>query len=252
MIFNDNLFRNKNILVTGANSGLGLDVCQEISNLGGAITGVSRSIDKQIFSKQIKTVSSELLNTVSIDFSSKDLDFDKFDMNVKYDAIFLSAGISKVSGFVQTDEETMESMFDINVIGQLKLLRYLLKKKLVKSNASIVFMSSINGTSLGSKGHSIYAATKGALNGVTMSLANELSKKRIRVNAVASGLVKTPMFIDNLRLTGEDSMKEYEKTYPLGFGTPNDVSNLAIFLLSDGARWITGQTYIIDGGHSIV
>ena len=251
MIFNDSLFRNKNILVTGANSGLGLDVCQEISNLGGAITGVSRSIDKQIFSKQIKTVSSDLLNIVSIDFSSKDLDFEKFDKNVKYDAVFLSAGVSKVSGFVQTDEETMESMFDINVIGQLKLLRYLLKKKLVKSNASIVFMSSINGTSLGSKGHSIYAATKGALNGITMSLANELSKKRIRVNAIASGLVKTPMFIDNLRLAGEDSMKEYEKTYPLGFGTPNDVSNLAIFLLSDGARWITGQTYIIDGGHSI-
>ena len=118
------------------------------------------------------------------------------------------------------------------------------------SNASysFVFFSSINGTLIGSRGHSLYAAAKGAINGIVKSLANELSKRKIRVNAVAPGLVETGLFEVNKELISDEDMESYRKKYPLGFGMPEDVCNLVIFLLSDASKWITGQIIVIDGG----
>lgn len=251
MIFKEHLFDKKNILIVGASSGLGQNLGLELLRLGASVTGMSRTIEHKSFVLKTEKSISGSFEAIKIDLNDSFFDFENLNLDVHYDGIFFSAGISKVSNFISTSDNAIDEMFKVNVLGQIKLLRFLLKKKLLKKQASIIFMSSINGTSLGSKGHSIYAATKGALNGITMSLANELSKRRIRVNSIAAGLVKTPMFDDNMRIAGESVMGEYENTYPLGFGESEDITNLAIFLLSDASKWITGQTHIIDGGHSI-
>lgn len=251
MIFKKQLFEGKKILVVGASSGLGQNLSIELLKLGSFVTGVSRTIEQESFSSKIDINFLDSFQAIKLDLKKKPLDFKNLELDIVYDGIFFAAGISIISNFIGIKDHSIDEIFNVNVLGQIKLLRYLLKKKLLQKQASIIFMSSINGTSLGSKGHSIYAATKGALNGITMSLANELSKKRIRVNSIAAGLVKTPIFYDNMRAAGKNVMNEYENTYPLGFGHPEDITNLAIFLLSDASKWITGQTHIIDGGHSI-
>lgn len=251
MIFKEKLFKDKNILITGASSGLGLQVSKDVTDLNSALTGVSRSIELNDFLQKTNPIDGSKVNVVPLDFTDNKLSFDDFKQLPAFDAVFFSAGLSIVSNFAMTSDETIDHMFNVNVVNQLKLLRFLIKKKKINKGASIVFMSSVNGTTIGSKGHSIYAATKGALNGATKSLSNELSKKRIRVNSIAAGLVKTPMYFENLKVAGEHSMKEYENSYPLGFGDPQDVSNLVIFLFSEASSWITGQTLTIDGGLSI-
>lgn len=246
MIFKENLFKGKNILVTGASSGIGIDFAKHISSLGASVTGVSRSLEHSDFNKHMKGDS----KTINIDFSDSMLHFDQHDFDV-YDGVFLSAGVSELSLFSRTKDEHVDKIFDINVLGQIKLVRYLLKKKKINRNASIVSMSSINGTVIGSKGHVLYASTKAALNGFSIALANELSSKGIRVNSIAAGLIRTPMFEKNLRLIGENEMQKYESSYPLGLGECSDISNYSIFLMTDAARWITGQCHVLDGGHTI-
>jgi NAD(P)-dependent dehydrogenase (short-subunit alcohol dehydrogenase family) len=127
----------------------------------------------------------------------------------------------------------------------------LLKNKLINKNASLVFISSINGTTVGSKAHTIYAASKGGINGFVMALANEISKQGIRVNAIAPGMLKTNLMEGVKLIVSSDNLDEHLADYPLGIGAPKDVASLSMFLLSDQSSWMTGQTIVIDGGYSI-
>jgi NAD(P)-dependent dehydrogenase (short-subunit alcohol dehydrogenase family) len=127
-----------------------------------------------------------------------------------------------------------------------------LKSKRIAKGGSIVYMSSINGLKVGSKAHSVYSATKAGIAGFAMSLANEVANIEIRVNTVAPGTVQTSMLEKTAGLIGDESFKNYLKQYPLGIGSPSSLVPLIIFLLDkNSSSWITGQSFIVDGGYTL-
>ena len=145
----------------------------------------------------------------------------------------------------QADTDSIDSIFNVNILSAMELIRPLLKKENKGALKNIVFISSL-ASIRGEKGNAVYAASKGALNAMAISLAKELAPK-VRVNSVSPGTVETPMtqaFIES------EAGAAHLQTYPLGVGHCDDITNLVNFLLSDEARWITGQNIVIDGGRS--
>jgi NAD(P)-dependent dehydrogenase (short-subunit alcohol dehydrogenase family) len=117
------------------------------------------------------------------------------------------------------------------------------------AGGSVVLVSSVMGV-VGEKGKVLYSATKGALIAGARSLALELAGRRIRVNTVSPGVVRTPLWDRSVSRQSEEQRARIEGLHPLGLGEPEDVANACIFLLSDGARWITGSNLVVDGGYT--
>ena len=140
----------------------------------------------------------------------------------------------------------IQKVFSVNTISALEICSTLLKKNNQSALKSIVFLSSIWG-SFGSIGHTAYSASKGALDSAMRSLAVELAPT-IRVNSLALGAIDTPMA--NVSLSDPVIRAHAEKNYPLGIGSTENVASVCEFLLSDSAKWITGQVLFVDGGRT--
>jgi NAD(P)-dependent dehydrogenase (short-subunit alcohol dehydrogenase family) len=167
------------------------------------------------------------------------------------DGLVNCAGISSVLPLKLMRSNQITEVLKVNLISPIKLIGLILSNRKIKKSGSLVFISSINGTTTGSKGHSIYAAAKSGINGFVMSLSNELSKQMIRVNSVAPGLVKTELYNKVVGFVSAAQMDHHLQKYPLGEGKATDIANVVYFLLSDESKWITGQTIVVDGGYSI-
>ncbi len=149
--------------------------------------------------------------------------------------------------------EDIVQSFNINVISIFIIISKLLKSKSISKNSSIIIVSSISGNIVGSKGHSLYSTTKASITGLVKSLALELSTKKIRVNSILPGLVKTNnLFNKNQEIQNSEDFEKYEDSYPLGFGKPKNINDIIDFLLGNESEWITGQNIIIDGGHTLL
>ena len=136
----------------------------------------------------------------------------------------------------QADIESIDTIFNVNILSVLELIRPLVKKENKGSLKHILFISSL-ASIRGEKGNAVYAASKGALNALAITLAKELAPK-VRVNSISPGTVETPM---TQTFLASEAGAAHLATYPLGVGHPEDITSLACFLLSEEARWITGQ-----------
>jgi NAD(P)-dependent dehydrogenase (short-subunit alcohol dehydrogenase family) len=143
------------------------------------------------------------------------------------------------------------NIIETNLLSPFFLTQQLIKRKKLLQPSSIVFMSSISGPIVGSKGNLMYSASKSALNGMIKTLALELSDLKIRVNSVSAGMVLTEMWEDGNGGVTTDQLKQDEKKYPFGYGTPKDISSIISFLISSDSSWITGSTIVADGGFTI-
>jgi NAD(P)-dependent dehydrogenase (short-subunit alcohol dehydrogenase family) len=162
-----------------------------------------------------------------------------------------SAGVVDINPIKFFKPDLYEQIRSTNLDSFIYLMNAMLKRKKINNKASIVLLSSISGL-YGMKGNGLYGMTKAALNIAAKTYANELSKQKIRVNSVAPGMVKTQITLDTIDKLGEDQIKSDEEKYPLGYGEPEDVAYPICFLLSDAAKWITGEVMVLDGGRTAV
>lgn len=236
----------KTILVTGASSGIGRQIALSCAKFGASIIAAGRDVIR------LEALLTEL-NGLGHRYVAGDLREDAAvktlaEQSGKVDGVVHSAGISALAPMRQVSRKHLEMQLAINLVCPTLLTQQLLVRNAVLAGGSLLFISSIS-AHIGVHGVSAYAASKAGLEAMTRSLALEVTKKRIRVNCLAPGLVETPMLEAALATTG--GLDDTRAKYPLGFGKPEDVAYATVFFLSDASRWITGTTLILDGGHSI-
>ena len=160
-----------------------------------------------------------------------------------------SAGIEKTQILRNLKPLDFEEVYNTNFIAGVNILKILAKKGNYHKGFKVVLISSITAM-IARIGTLAYTASKGALVAATRELAVELASKGINVNCISPGTILTPMMkqvLDDMSET--DRMKRIDG-FPLGLGRTEDISSACIFLLSDAARWITGQNLVIDGGYT--
>lgn len=240
-----------NILLTGATSGIGFETLKHLIGDGHSVYAIGRDFSK--IDSFVKTNKSQIF-TYDFDFNEVnqiDQLFLRFTLeNQKFDSLIHCAGIEETLPLSLYSTNKIQRIFDVNVFSGIELLRHFTKKKYSYDGASVVFISSVMGV-LGQPGKIGYCATKAAVLGIVKSSALEFAKRKIRVNAVLPGIINTPMTQSLFSQINEGQIKQIEEMHPLGFGEVQDVVPTILFLVSNNARWITGQSFIIDGGYSI-
>ena len=164
--------------------------------------------------------------------------------NGRIDVLVNNAGITRDGLLMRMSEEDFDQVLDTNLKGTFHMIRFVSRYMLKQKSGRIVNMASVVGVA-GNAGQANYAASKAGVIGLTKTAAKELASRGITVNAIAPGFIETDM-TDVL----SDSVKENSrKQIPLGkFGKPEDVAAAAAFLVSEDARYITGQVLHVDGG----
>lgn len=239
-------------LITGASSGIGAEITRSLATQRNLIAsgrdegrlddvrrGCDRSESHLVFRCDLKDVAG--IEPQLVEFLSR------HDCGI--DGFIHSAGIAKILPVRSVDHATALEVMNTNLLSALEIVRILVKKKVNQTNLKTVTFISSAASKLGERGNSIYAASKGALDSLTRSLAVELAPN-VRVNAVLPGMVRTKM--SSATLDDQEHVGEILKKYPLGFGDVADVATLVRFLVSDEARWITGQHFIVDGGRTCI
>ncbi len=239
---------DKTILVTGATSGIGFEICKQIAVAEGNFIGIGRNIEEL----QNYIDDNELELSKAIKFDLIDLDNIHLlvsELHIKIDGFVHSAGIAHVSPMHFFNYSDYENIRKINLDCVLVLFSELLKKKKINKQSSAVFISSISAIR-GAKGNGLYAITKSALDTISKVYANELSSKHIRVNTLQPGMVQTEMSMQAETILSKEVMDIDRAKYPLGYGEAKDIALPVIFLLSNASKWITGQSIVIDGGRT--
>lgn len=245
LCYNPYSLEGKKFLVTGASSGIGKSIAVECSKMGAQLIICGRNQERleEVLSALEGTghqcVIGDLLQNEDIDSLLSQIS--------QLDGVVFSAGKGLTLPFQFSTREKFDDIFNINFFSPVELLRLLVKKKKLHSNSSVVFIVSIGGTGKFSVGHSIYGASKAALQAMVRFCAQELASKKVRVNGINPGMVNTPL-IRRGTLTDEQ-LEEDRAKYPLKrYGEPEDIAYAAIYLLSNASSWVTGQSIIIDGG----
>ena len=252
-MYNPFTLENKNIIVTGASSGIGQQVAINCSKMGARVTLIGRNAERLEETKsQLEGEGHLVLSYDLTDLEhQKEMVADIVAKQGTVDGLVNCAGISTTLPLKLMSPEKVEEFFNTNVFAAIELTRQVLNVKHVSKNgASVIFFASVMGC-VGENAKSLYSMTKGALISGARSLAVEYAPKKIRVNVVSPGVVETPINKNQPYLADPEKRVLTEKMHPLGIGTTEDIANACIYLLSDASRWVTGQNLIVDGGYTI-
>jgi len=232
----------KTALVTGASRGIGRAIALEFKDKGYSVIGTATS----------KNGATEL-NEIGIQGHVLDLNshesIDSFwekleDQNQNISLLVNNAGITRDNIVLRMSDEEWSDIMNVHLYGTFQLCKRSLKMMLKSKWGRIINISSAS-ASIGNRGQSNYAAAKAGVEAFTKSLAKEVGKRDITINAVAPGFISTDMTENNEGVNEDYLVKEI----PLGrFGEPAEVANLVTFLCSEQASYITGQTIHINGG----
>ena len=236
------------VLITGASSGIGREIAITLSSENRLILcgrnqeRLQKTKNLCAQSEQHLIWSYDLADTFRLGGALKEFLREK---DVFVSSFVHSAGMSPISPLRMLTTMQMHEIMDVNFFSAAEILKVLSSKNVnKKSLQSVVFISSI-ASQFGTKGQSVYAASKAAMDAFMRSMAVEMAP-RIRINSVLPGGIKTAMSEFLLQNTVDPTA--LDKDYLLGAGKTQDIASMVEFLLFDKARWITGQSFIVDGG----
>ncbi|MDR0664324.1 MAG: SDR family oxidoreductase [Helicobacteraceae bacterium] len=237
----------RRFIVTGASSGIGEEVALALNVLGASVIAIARN-RKRLENMREKAKNPELILIRERDLSANIDDLSDFVKSLKDECGKLAgmaycAGVSSLAPLRIYDRKEAQKVFDVNYFAPIQMAKAVLdKRNNIGEQTSIVFIASI-AARICDKSQLIYAGSKAALIASARSIAKEAAALKMRVNTISPADIDTPMTakLDGMR-------EDRKKAYPFGFGKASDVANLAVFLLSDKASWITGQDYVLDGG----
>lgn len=236
----------KHILVTGASSGMGRVFCQIISKEGARVSLLARNEER--LNVTLTKMCGEGHKYYLCDLTKEEEIKSTIEQLEALDGVVFCAGINDFVPLKFVKQDKLQRIFQTNYFSQVILTQMLVKKKLIKRQASLVYISSLSSI-LGVSGTLLYASSKAALNSAVRVIAAELAPQGIRANAICPGIVRTEM-LGNTNID-EETFTKQAADYPLGLGSPEDVGNAVLYHLSDGSRWLTGNCMVIDGGYSL-
>lgn len=246
-MYNPFSLEGKHILVTGASSGIGRGICIDCSKMGATVHLLARNEER--LNETLNQMEGEGHQVHVVDLSDKEALIELVDNLPQLNGVVLCAGIIKTMPVKNIFEDALEEIFNVNIMADIRMVSRMLKKKKLCKGASVVFISSVSTFNV-KVGNSLYSATKGAVNSFAKAMALEVSKQEMRVNCIQPGFV--PSSILSSGAIEEDAfLKFYAERHPLGFGTPSDIANGCIYLLSDASRWVTGSIFTLDGGYTL-
>ena len=245
------LLKNKKVVITGCNRGIGLEILKKFYNNGAEIFACVRSKNKE-FLQIVKDLEKKQSNKIHIkEFNLENEDLVKkpalniIDEAKTIDVLINNAGEVFTSLFQMTSIKKFRTIFDVNFFNQISFTQIILKAILKNEKGNILFISSTSATD-GTIGRSAYSSSKGAINSMVKVLARELGKNQIRVNAIAPGLIDTDMAKIN---TKENFKQDFINSSSLQrIGKPEEIANSAFQICLDDNSFMTGQIIRIDGG----
>ena len=222
--------RGKNIVLVGGNSGIGKAVASQLQENGATIFSYSRTGE----------------GTAAVDFST---DFEELPgLPEIIDGVVYCPGTINLKPFHRISIADFKQEMEVNFYGAIRLLQACLKGLKKSSSPSVVLYSTVS-VQTGMGFHAGIASAKGAVEGLTRSLAAEWAPNKIRVNAIAPSLTETPLA--SALLSTPEKKEASDKRHPLGrVGRPEDIAEATVFLLSEKSSWMTGQILHLDGGMS--
>ncbi|MGZ4035228.1 MAG: SDR family NAD(P)-dependent oxidoreductase [Bacteroidia bacterium] len=236
--------KDKNILITGASSGIGRAAAVLCDQLGANIIISGRNSEelastKSLLKNKTKDIIADLANEDEINMLISALP--------SIDGFVHCAGIINPLPVKYLKSKHIEDLFKINFSSAVLISSELLRTKKLNTDSSVVFISSVS-SDHPYTGGALYTSSKAALEAFARGFALEASSKKIRVNTIAPALVKTKILEQSEEIYSKEEIQEIENRYPLGIGEPLDVANTIAFLLSASSKWITGTIIKMDGG----
>lgn len=243
------MLSGKVAVVTGASRGIGRAIALKLAEAGATVViNYNGSVDKAEAVRREIVDNGGTASTYQCNVS----DFaacEKFiqDVIAQYghlDILVNNAGITRDGLLMKMSEEDFDKVVDTNLKGCFNCIRFVSRQMLKQKGGRIINMSSVSGV-MGNAGQANYSASKAGVIGLTKACARELASRHITVNAIAPGFIDTDM----TEVLSDSVKEEAIKQIPLGsFGKPEDIANLAVFLASEQAGYITGQVIHVDGG----
>ena len=234
---------SKVVLVTGASRGIGLEAAKHFSKEGYKVIGTSRGDfnlgeligDDSAISVQLDLMSKQSIKNLFADLKSQDL---------LPSVLVNNAGITKDQLFMRMKDEDWDDVIETNLNGLFRVTKAFIKPMVRNKFGRVINISSVAGL-MGNSGQVNYSSSKSAMVGFSRSLAKELGSRNITSNVIAPGFIETDM----TTFLNDDEKAEVSKNIPMKrFGTVQDVAKCIVFLASDEANYITGQTISVDGG----
>lgn len=244
------MLKNKTVLITGSNRGIGKAIAEEFAKNGANIIAHARkeTLDflnnlenlKNKYDVEVQPVYFELTNSEEMKLALKPLIISKSPIDILVNC----AGVAHVSMFSQTPISKIKEIFDINYFAQLEIIQLIMRKMTRQNYGNVINIGSVTGL-ITSEGQIPYSTSKLSLMQATKNLAAEYGRFNIKFNAVALGVVNTDM----MKSLNEDEKKYFEdRTIMKRFCEPEEAAKVVRFLASDDASYINGQIIRVDGG----
>ena len=226
-------FSGKHVAVTGAASGLGLAIAKAAEAEGATIIALDR-------------VAAPFADSRICDIAQEDQVKNALAGLPRLDALVNSAGIARRAKVDETDMADFDAVMAVNVRGSFLTSKYALPYLRVQGGAIVHLSSGVATT--GTRNRAAYTASKGAVLSLTLNMALDYAADKVRVNCICPGFVNTPL----LASLPAEKKARLAALHPLGrMGEPEEIAHMALFLISDQAQWITGQSIAVDGGYNI-